>query len=77
MLIRKSTHQFRVQELNLFKWTKQGILMTYKQRKINLDEYILKDKDGTLDWLNSLLDQVEFNQQRLDIKEVIEYYIEL
>ena len=81
MKFRKYTHKLhRIDSLNLFKWRKEGIILTYgvgfNKRIINISDNISKDKDGTLDFLHNLLDQVEFEQQRLDIKEVINYYIQ-
>ncbi len=65
----------RCKELDLFKWSKQGILLTtgsgYNRRTINLNDKILIDKDNTLDWLYSLLDNDLPKQQQDDIKEVI------
>ncbi len=71
MKIKLSNQQFRDHSLNLFKWSKQGILMTYNRRTINLNDNILIDKDNTLDWLYSLLDNDLPKQQQNDIKEVI------
>lgn len=75
MKIRKSTHQFRINELNLFKWKKEGIILTYgvgsNKHIINLNESIIVDKDGTLDFLYELLDLELPKQQIDDIKEVI------
>ena len=65
----------RCKELDLFKWSKQGILLTtgsgYNKRTINLNDNILIDRDNTLDFLYSLLDNELTKQQRDDIKEVI------
>jgi hypothetical protein len=80
MKFRKPNHQFRINEYNLFKWTKQGIILTigtgFNKRIINLNDNISKDRNGTLDFLYSLLDNDIPNQQKNDIKEVINYYIE-
>ncbi len=76
MTIKKSNQQFRDKSLNLFKWSKQGILITSNGRTINLNDNILIDKDGTLDWLYSLLDEDLVKQQRDDIKEVIKELLE-
>jgi hypothetical protein len=71
MKIRKCNQQFRDHSLKLFKWSKQGILITYNRTTINLNDNILIDKDSTLEWLYSLLDNELAKQQRDDIKEVI------
>ena len=71
MKIKLSNQQFRDHSLNLFKWSKQGILITYNRTTINLNDNILIDKDSTLEWLYSLLDNELAKQQRDDIKEVI------
>lgn len=74
--IRKPDYKLlRVPELNLFKWRKEGIIMTYgsgfNKRIINISDNISKDKEGCLDWLYSLLDKDLPKQQKDDIKEVI------
>jgi hypothetical protein len=79
MKFRKTTHQFRINELNLFKWKKEGIIMTYgsgfNKRSINISDNISKDKNGTLDWLYDLLDEDIPKQQKDDIREVISEFI--
>ncbi len=76
MKIPKTTIKFRDPSLNLFKYSKQGILMTYNKRIINLSESILEDKDNVLDFLYSLLDNDLPRQQIEDIKEVIKELLE-
>jgi hypothetical protein len=76
MKIRKSNQQFRDKSLNLFKWSKQGILITSNRQTINLSEKVLTEKDNVLDWLYSLLDEDLANQQKDDIKEVIKELLE-
>jgi len=78
--IRKPDYNLlRVPELNLFKWTKNGIIMTYgigfNKKIINISDNISKDKDGCLDWLYSLLDKDIPKQQKRDIKEVISEFL--
>lgn len=79
MKFRKSTHQLRVPELSLFKWKKEGIILTYgagiNKRTINISDNISKDKNGTLDFLYNLLDEDIPNQQKQDIKEVISEFL--
>lgn len=80
MLIRKPDYSLlRVPELNLFKWTKQGIILTYgsgfNKRIINISDNISKDREGTLDFLYELLDLELPQQQRNDIKEVISEFV--
>jgi len=77
MTIRKSKQQFRDKSLNLFKYSKQGILITYNRRTINLNDSISIDKEGTLNYLDNLLDEDLAIQQRDDIKEVIKELLEL
>lgn len=80
MKFRKTTHQFRINELNLFKWKKEGIIMTYgsgfNKRIINISDNISKDKNGTLDFLYELLDLELPEQQKRDIREVISEFIQ-
>jgi hypothetical protein len=81
MKLRKpNTDNLRIKELDLFKWKKEGIILTYGsgyyKRIININENILTDRDGTLDFLYSLLDLELPKQQILDIKEVISEFIE-
>lgn len=76
MKIPMITTKFRDPSLNLFKYSKQGILMTYNKRIINLSESILEDKDNVLDFLYSLLDNDLPRQQIDDIKEVIKELLE-
>lgn len=81
MKLRKpSIDNLRIKELNLFKWKKEGIILTYGsgfyKKVININENILKDRDGTLDFLYSLLDLELPKQQIMDIKEVIKEFIE-
>lgn len=71
MKIRKSNIEFRDRDLNLFKFAKEGILMTFNRRTINLSNNVLIDKNGCLEWLESLLDEDLAPQQKRDIKEVI------
>jgi hypothetical protein len=79
MKFRKSTHQFRISELNLFQWKKEGIIMTYgsgfNKRSINISDNISKDKNNTLDFLYELLDLELPEQQKRDIREVISEFI--
>jgi hypothetical protein len=79
MKFRKSTHQFRISDLNLFKWKKEGIILTYgsgfNKRSINISDNISKDKNGTLDFLYELLDLELPEQQKRDIREVISEFI--
>jgi hypothetical protein len=77
MTIRKSKQQFRDKSLNLFKWSKQGILITCNGRTINLNDSISIDKDGTIEFLYNLLDEDLVKQQRDDVKEVIKELLEL
>jgi len=69
----------RVPELSLFKWKKEGIILTYgsgfNKRTINISDNISKDKNGTLDFLYELLDLELPEQQKKDIKEVISEFI--
>ncbi len=81
MKLRKpSTDNLRIKELNLFKWKKEGIILTYgsgyNKKIININDNILSDRDGTLDFLYSLLDLELPKQQIMDIKEVIKEFIE-
>ena len=80
MKFRKPILNLRINELNLFKWKKEGIILTYgvgcNKHIINLNESILTDKDGTLDFLYELLDLELPKQQIDDIKEVIGEFIE-
>ena len=69
----------RVPELSLFKWKKEGIILTYgsgfNKRTINISDNISKDKNGTLDFLYELLDLELPEQQKQDIKEVISEFL--
>lgn len=74
--IRKPDYNLlRVPELNLFKWRKEGIIMTYgsgfNKKIINISDNISRDREGCLEWLYSLLEQDLPKQQKDDIKEVI------
>lgn len=71
MKLRKPHIDIRDKELNLFKYSKEGILITFNHRTINLSKNILIDRDGVLEWLETLLDNDLPNQQRRDIKNVI------
>ena len=70
----------RVPELNIFKWKKEGIIMTYgsgfNKRIINISDNISKDKNNTLDFLYELLDLELPKQQKDDIREVISEFIQ-
>lgn len=76
----KPTLNLRIKDFNLFKWTKQGIILTYgsgfNKHIINLNDNLLIDKDGTLDFLYELLDLELPKQQIDDIKEVISELLE-
>lgn len=69
----------RIKELNLFKWRKEGIILTigssFNKRIINITENISIDREGTLDFLYSLLDEDIPRQQKDDIKEVIKHFL--
>jgi len=80
MRIRKpNTDNLRIKELDLFKWKKEGIILTYgtgyNKKIININDNILSDRDGTLDFLYSLLDLELPRQQIIDIREVINEFI--
>ena len=62
---------YRTDEKKLFKYSKQGILMRYKEGFINLSLMLQEDVDSTLDMLYSLLDNEITLNQKIDIKEVI------
>ena len=74
MKIRK-TQPPRNKELGIFKFSKQGIILTINRRSINISENILINKDETLDFLYSLLDEELVKQQKADIIEVINEFI--
>lgn len=69
----------RLPELNLFKWKKEGIILTYgsgfNKRIINISDNMRIDKNSCLDWLYELLDEDIPKQQKDDIKEVINEFI--
>ena len=62
---------YRTDDKKLFKYSKQGILMRYKEGYINLSLMLQEDGDSTLDMLYSLLDNEITLNQKIDIKEVI------
>lgn len=70
----------RYKEFDIFKFSKDGILLTigssFNKRTINISKNILVDKENTLDFLYSLLDSDELiTQQKNDIKKVIKEFI--
>ena len=71
MKLRKPHIDIRDKELNLFKYSKEGILITFNHRTINLSNNILINRDGCLEWLESLLENDLPLQQIRDIKNVI------
>ena len=64
---------FRTDTKRLFIWSKQGIILIKGFVKINLDELETYD---VLEILDSLLDEELSRNQKDDIKEVREYFLE-
>lgn len=67
---------FRTDEKKLFKYSKQGILMRYKEGFINLSIMLQEEDNDVLDMLYSLLDEELTTNQKYDIKELIKEIID-
>ena len=62
---------YRTDDKKLFKYSKQGILMRYKEGFINLSLMLQEEDNDVLDMLYLMLDNEITLNQKIDIKEVI------
>ena len=61
----------------LFKYSKEGIILKFQFRQINLSELFKEDPHNILDLLESMLDADLNYQQRWDIEDVLKEFKEI